>query len=143
VPTRLLPEQRAPSTRRLTPPPHPSIDPTFRADARAPALSTLFSVNKSSTAVQTLSAIKLVAGLSAFIAPAFFSARAYKFKGVGSSGSTVIASTSGEGALSARMLGSRDIAIGLLLRDVSSSVVARAIQISVVTDALDLAAAAW
>ena len=55
----------------------------------------------------------------------------------------VVTPTSGEGAVSARMLGSRDIAIGLLLRDVSSAVVARALQVSVLTDVLDLAAAAW
>lgn len=114
-----------------------------RADARAPGLSTLFSVNKSSTAVQTLSAIKLVAGLSAFIAPAFFSARAYRFKGLGTNTSTVVTTSTGEGAVSARMLGSRDVAVGLLLRDASSAVVARALQVSVLTDALDLAAAAW
>lgn len=115
----------------------------FRSDGRAPALSTLFSVNKSSTAVQTLSAIKLVAGLSAFIAPAFFSARAYKFRGLGSNTSTAVVANSGEGAVSARMLGARDVGLGLLLRDGSAAVVARAIQISVLTDALDLAAAAW
>lgn len=43
----------------------------------------------------------------------------------------------------ARLLGSRDIALGLLLRDVSSAVVTRAIQVGVITDALDIAAALW
>lgn len=70
----------------------------LRASARAPNLSTLFAVNQSATSVQVLSYAKLAAGLSAFIAPAFFSARAYRFKGVGSN-TAVVTPTSGEGTL--------------------------------------------
>jgi len=109
----------------------------------------LLTVHASSTQIQILSIAKLAAGLTAFIAPAFFTQRVFGFTQRTTAGSSATASSttprSGspeELSISVRMSGARDIGLGLLLRDSTSAVVTRALQIGVITDILDIIAAA-
>ncbi|SCV69003.1 BQ2448_2023 [Microbotryum intermedium] len=111
----------------------------------------LLTVNASSTPIQVLSVAKVAAGLAAFIAPAFFTTRAFGFSaskgpnGV-SVGGSVGSNTTNPGneselSVAVRLFGARDIALGLLLRDSTSAVVVRALQVGVIADSLDILAA--
>ncbi|ORY61931.1 hypothetical protein BCR35DRAFT_355160 [Leucosporidium creatinivorum] len=114
--------------------------------------SSLITVHASSTPIQILSVARIAAGLGAFIAPAFFTSRAFGFtasKGPGgvSVGGSVGHNTTNPGneselSVAVRLFGARDIALGLLLRDSTAAVVTRALQVGVIADSLDILAAA-
>ncbi|KAM0753852.1 hypothetical protein T439DRAFT_322737 [Meredithblackwellia eburnea MCA 4105] len=112
--------------------------------------ASLLTVHTSSTSIQVLSLIRITAGLGAFIAPALFASRTFGFSaskgragaaaGVSVGANTTHPGDAAEQSLAIRLFGSRDIALGLLLRDSTAAVVTRAIQVGVISDVLDLVA---
>lgn len=112
--------------------------------------SSLLTVHASTTSINVLSALKITAGLAAFIAPSLYASRAFGFsasktRGGASAGISMGANTTQPGdeaeqSLAIRLFGARDIALGLLLRDSTAAVVTRALQVGVIADGFDVLA---
>ncbi|KAK4058819.1 hypothetical protein OIO90_000265 [Microbotryomycetes sp. JL221] len=113
--------------------------------------SSLLTVHASSTPIQILSIARIAAGLGAFIAPAFFTQRAFKFSANKSGGGVQVGGSVGhnttqpgnesEMSLAVRLFATRDFILGLLLRDSSAAVVTRVLQAGLISSLLDVAAA--
>ncbi|KAK4053826.1 hypothetical protein OIV83_001482 [Microbotryomycetes sp. JL201] len=113
--------------------------------------SSLLTVHASSTPIQILSIARIAAGLGAFIAPAFFTQRAFKFSANKTGGGVQVGGSIGhnttqpgqdsELGLAVRLFATRDFVLGLLLRDSTAAVVTRALQAGLISSLLDLAAA--
>jgi len=103
-----------------------------------------------SNTIQVLSVARIAAGLSAFVAPAFLSQKLYGFSTRQTSGSsaTTNSTTARPGApeetvTALRLAGSRDIVLGLALRDSTSIVVERALELGFISSVIDLVATAY
>merc|ERR1711977_460714 len=112
--------------------------------------STFFRVQGLSTPIQVLSVLRIGAGLSAFVAPAFLTSKLYGFTTRQTSGSGVTANTTTakpgapeETVTALRLAGTRDIVLGLALRDSTAVVVERALELGLISSVLDLVATAY
>ncbi|KAL7007015.1 hypothetical protein EMMF5_003241 [Cystobasidiomycetes sp. EMM_F5] len=115
-----------------------------------PPSSGTFSVQGLSTSIQVLSGLRIAAGLSAFIAPAFLTNKLYGFTTRSTSGSSATATSTTaklgapEETLQAiRLVGSRDIILGLALRDSTAIVVERAVELGFISSVIDLIATGY
>lgn len=100
------------------------IDPPFPSVQQLSSPSTFFRVQGLSTPIQILSVARISAGVAAFIAPAFLTNKVYGFSTRQSHGAGVTANTTTakpgapeETLQAARLVASRDIVLGLALRD--------------------------
>jgi len=112
--------------------------------------STFFRVQGLSTPIQILSVARISAGVAAFIAPAFLTNKVYGFTTRQSHGAGVTANTTTakpgapeETLQAARLVASRDIVLGLALRDSTSIVVERALELGFISSVIDAVAVAY
>ncbi|KAK9893425.1 hypothetical protein P389DRAFT_175485 [Cystobasidium minutum MCA 4210] len=112
--------------------------------------STFFRVQGLSTPIQVLSVLRIGAGLATFIAPAFIQSKLYGFttRQTTGAGATANSTTAKPGApeetvTAIRLAGSRDIVLGLALRDSTSIVVERAIELGFISSVIDALATAY
>jgi len=103
-----------------------------------------------STPIQILSIARISAGVAAFIAPAFLTNKVYGFStrqthGAGTTANSTVAKPGApeETLQAARLVASRDIVLGLALRDSTSIVVERALELGFLSSVIDLVAVAY
>ncbi|BGP13762.1 hypothetical protein JCM10213_006407 [Rhodosporidiobolus nylandii] len=110
--------------------------------------ASLITVNAQSTPINIYSILKIGVGLSGLLAPAFCASSKTPFKYASRAFNRSTANTTqspnadSELSLGVRLTASRDIVLGLLMRDTTAAVVVRALQADILCSFIDTAAAA-